>query len=62
MSGTPYTPEEMTYIQGRNVCYSAIDKIHAEMWGLRLRIYQRRLAENMARELSWEETPSRKVI
>ena len=62
MSGTPYTPEEMTYIQGRTVCYSAIDKIHAEMWGLRLRIYQRRLAENMARELSWEETPSRKVI
>jgi len=29
---------------------------------IRLRIYQRRLAENMARELSWEETPSRKVI
>ena len=23
---------------------------------------RRRLAENMARELSWEETPSRKVI
>ena len=35
MSGTPYTPEEMTYIQGRNVCYSAIDKIHAEMWEVR---------------------------
>ena len=35
MSGTPYTPEDLAYIQGRSVCYSAIDKIHGEMWGLR---------------------------
>ena len=46
-----YTAEGLAYIQGRSVCYSAIDKIHAEMWGLRLRIYQRRLVEKMARRL-----------
>ena len=51
MSGTPYTPEDLVYIQGRSVCYSAIDKIHAEMWGFVLRTYKRQHAENMERRL-----------
>ena len=53
MSGSPYTPEDLVYIQGRSVCYSAIDKIHAEMWGLRCRLHMTEDDLSRARRWAW---------
>ena len=36
MSGTPYTPEDLAYIQGMSVCNAGMDKIHVEMRELTL--------------------------
>ena len=35
MSGTPYTPEDLAYIQGMSICNSAMDKMHTEALALR---------------------------
>ena len=50
MSGTPYTPEDLAYIQGMNICNSAMDTIHAEMRELR---YSAHLTEDERDRWRW---------
>ena len=53
MSGTPYTPEDLTYIPGRSVCYSAIDNIHGETWGVRRRLHMAEGDLRVSRRWAW---------
>jgi len=53
MSGTPYTPEDLAYIQGRSICYSAIDRTHAEMRELRYRVHMAEDDLSRARRWAW---------
>ena len=53
MSGTPYTPEDLAYIQGMSVCNAAMDAIHAEMRELRCRLHMAEDDLSRARRWAW---------